>query len=135
VKAAFKNVESARQGKETAINTARKYQSEQLPAARAQEVAIKNEAEAEKEARINDAVAQVAVFNAMYQEYLKNMTMTKRRIFYETMEDILPELKIVIDNGDGSTSKILPLESFIAGAGTDQQGPRQAEKPDEEVQP
>jgi len=34
-------------------------------------------------------------------------------MFYEAMEEILPNLKIVIDDGDGSTSKIFPLDSFV----------------------
>lgn len=114
VKNAFKNVETAKQGKETAINTARKYASEQVPAARAQEDSILKIADAEKEARINAAKGQVSVFNAMFAEYKKNPLMTKQRMFYETMEEILPNMKIVIDNGDGSTSKVLPLESFTA---------------------
>ncbi|NLW78147.1 MAG: FtsH protease activity modulator HflK [Ruminococcaceae bacterium] len=114
VKDAFKNVETAKQGKETAINTARKYESEQVPAARAQEDAILKEAEAQKEARINEAKGQVAVFEAMYQEYTKNPQMTRQRMYYEAMEDLLPNLKIVIDSeGGGATSKILPLEPLI----------------------
>lgn len=117
VKDAFKNVETARQGMETAINNARKYESEQLPAARAQEDAILKEAEAQKEARINEAIGQVAVFNAMYEEYQKNPLMTRQRMFYETMEEVLPTMKIVIE-GDGSTTKLLPLESF-SGVGGD----------------
>ena len=114
VKDAFKNVETAKQGKETAINNAKKYESEQLPAARAQEDSILKSADAEKEGRINDAKAQVAVFSAMYQEYQKNPAMTKQRMFYEAMEKMLPDMKIIIDNGDGTTSKVLPLESFIS---------------------
>ena len=112
VRDAFKNVETAKQVRETKINEARKYESEQLPAARAQADATLKEAEAEKEMRINDAKAQVAVFNAMYEEYQKNPFMTRQRMFYEAMEDILPHMKIIIDNGDGTTSKVLPLESF-----------------------
>lgn len=117
VKDAFKNVETAKQGKETAINTAMKYKSEQVPAARAQEDAILKNAEAARERRINDAKAQVAVFNAMFEEYQKNQMMTKQRMFYESMEKILPNMKIIIDNGDGSTDKILPLESFMDFSG------------------
>ena len=110
---AFKNVETARQGKETRINEARKYESEQLPAARAQVDAILKEADTSKQVRINEAVAKVAVFNAMYEEYQKNPVMTRQRMFYEAMEEILPSLRIIIDNGDNGTSKVLPLESFV----------------------
>lgn len=50
-------------------------------------------------------------FVAMYEEYVKNPETTKMRMFYETMEDVLPGMKIVIDNGSG-VEKILPLDSF-----------------------
>ena len=44
-------------------------------------------------------------------KYVKNPEITKKRMFYETMEDVLPGMKIVIDNGDG-VQKVLPLDSF-----------------------
>jgi len=107
---AFKNVETAKQSKETAINNANKYQSEQLPAAEAKVDQILQQAEAVKEARINEAEGQVARFNAMYEEYLKNPLITKQRMFYETMEELLPDMKVIIDNGSGDTTKFLPIE-------------------------
>ncbi len=112
VQDAFKNVETAMQGKETRINEARQYENTQLPAARAQVDATLREAETTREVRINEAKAQVAVFNAMYNEYIKNPDMTRQRMFYETMEEVLPYLKIIIDNGDGQTQRLLPLEPF-----------------------
>ena len=33
-------------------------------------------------------------------------------MFYETMEDILPDMKVIITKSDGSTQTMLPLESF-----------------------
>ena len=110
---AFKAVETAKQGKETAINNANKYRSEELPAAEARIDQIQKEAESTKESRINEAEGQVARFNAMYQEYIKNPLITKQRMFYETMEDILPDLKVIIDNSEGGVEKILPIESFV----------------------
>lgn len=109
---AFKAVETAKQGKETAINNANKYKSEQIPAANAQADEILKQAEAQKQSRINEATGQVARFNAMYAEYAINPLITRQRMFYETMEEILPGLKIIIDDGSGSTGKILPLDSF-----------------------
>ena len=47
----------------------------------------------------------------MYAEYIKNPTVTKQRMFYETMEEVLPDLKLIIDSSDG-VDKILPLEPF-----------------------
>ncbi len=111
---AFKEVETAKQGKETAINNAQKYRNEELPAAEAKVDQILKEAEAAKQARINEANGQVARFEATYAEYIKFPTVTKQRMFYETMEELLPEMTLVIDNTDGRVEKILPLESFTA---------------------
>lgn len=109
---AFKNVETAKQSKETAINNANKYKSEQIPAAEAKVDQILKQAEVTKESRINEAQGQVARFNAMYAEYLKNPLITKQRMFYETMEELLPNMKVIIDDGSGSTTKFLPMESL-----------------------
>ncbi len=110
---AFKAVETAKQGMETAINNANKYRNEELPAAEAQIDQIQKEAEATKESRINEAEGQVARFNAIYEEYIKNPLITKQRMFYETMEDVLPDLKVIIDNSEGGVEKVLPIESFV----------------------
>lgn len=111
---AFKAVETAKQGKETSINNANKYRSEQEPAAIAQADAVQKQADAQKEARINEALGQVARFDAMYTEYQKYPTITKQRMYYEAMEQILPELKVIIEGDESSsTSKMLPLESFV----------------------
>lgn len=109
---AFKAVETAKQGKETAINNANKYRNEKLPGAAAEIDKIKQDAEAEKTRRINEANAEVAKFNAMYEEYRKNPEVTKQRMFYEAMEDVLPRLKVIIDGTD-KTNTLLPLDSFL----------------------
>jgi len=109
---AFKAVETAKQGKETALNNANKYKNEQLPLAKAQADGIRKEAEAQKTKRINEATAQVARFNAMYEEYVKNPTITKQRMFYEAMEEILPELKVIIESSDSDMQTFYPVESF-----------------------
>lgn len=115
VRTAFKAVETAKQGKETAINNANKYRNEQIPAAQAKADKITQDAEAAKQARINEATGQVARFNDMYNEYKNYPEITKTRMFYETMEDVLPGMKIVIEGSDGSSiEKILPLDSFDA---------------------
>lgn len=115
VSAAFKEVETAKQGKETAVNNANKYRNEQIPNAKAQADRILQAAEAEKQERINEANGQVARFNSMYEEYVKYPAVTKKRMFYETMEDVLPGLKVVIESSDGNTETILPLDSFVTG--------------------
>ncbi|HOO27280.1 MAG TPA: FtsH protease activity modulator HflK [Lachnospiraceae bacterium] len=110
---AFKSVETAKQGKETALNNANKYRNEQIPNAEAQADKILQDAEAEKQARINEAQGQVARFNSLYNEYVKYPTITKQRMFYETMEEVLPDMKVIIQGTDGSSmQEILPLDSF-----------------------
>lgn len=114
---AFKAVESAKQGKETSINNANKYRNEKLPAAEAEVDKILQEAEATKAERISEATGQVARFNSMYEEYIKYPTVTKLRMFYETMEEVLPNMKIVINGTDGnSLEMMLPLDDFSKAA-------------------
>ena len=110
---AFKAVETAKQGKETALNNANKYRNEQIPSAEAEADKIVQDAQASKQARINEAEGQVARFNSMYDEYVKYPAVTKQRMFYETMEDVLPNMKIIIQGADGSSvQQIMPLDKF-----------------------
>ena len=112
IKQAFKAVETAKQG-ETAVNNARKYQSEQVPAAEAEADRIVQNAEAQKAARIAEAEGEAAKFNSIFEEYSKYPLITKQRMFYEAMESVLPESKVIIT--DGNTQQMLPLESFMSG--------------------
>lgn len=114
---AFKAVETAKQGKETALNNANKYQNEKLPEAEAEADKILQDAESQKQARINEANSEVARFNAMYEQYLKNPAITKQRMFYEAMEDVLPDMKVVINGSDANVNTILPLEPFGSADG------------------
>ena len=109
---AFKAVETAKQGADTARNNALQYQNQQIPAAEASADRIVQTAEANKAARIAEAEGQVARFNEMYDEYELYPLITKKRLFLETMETILPGAKVIIT--DGETQNMLPLESFVS---------------------
>lgn len=109
---AFTAVETAKQGKESAINEANTYRNEQLPAAEAKADKILQDAEATKTARINEATGQAARFNAEYEEYLNYPLITKQRMFLEAMSEVLPDLTIVIETGDGEINKFYPIEGF-----------------------
>lgn len=124
---AFKAVETAKQGKETALNNANKYRNEKLPEAEANADQILKNAEATKQNRINEAQAQAARFNAMYEEYQKNPFVTKQRMFYESMEDVLPGMKLIIDSGNG-VQKVLPLDSFTGSEQSEQKESGQTEE-------
>ena len=109
---AFKNVENAKQGKETSINKANQKRNEDIPAARALADETVKTAQAQAEERVNEAKGQTARLNELYAEYQKYPLITKQRMFYETMEEILPDMKVIIEKSDGTTQTMLPLESF-----------------------
>ena len=113
VSMAFKEVETAKQGKETSVNNANKYRNEMIPAAEAEADRIIQEAEADKQERINEANGQVARFNALYEEYINYPEVTKKRMFFEAMEAVLPGLKVIIQSSDGEMTTLLPLENFF----------------------
>lgn len=109
---AFKNVENAKQGKETSINRANQKRNEDIPAARAVADETIKTAQAQAQERINEANGQTARLNELYNEYQKYPLITKQRMFYETMEDILPDMKVIIEKSNGTTQTMLPLETF-----------------------
>lgn len=110
VKQAFKNVEDAKQGMETAINNANADANTRIPKAKADADKIIKDSQAQKEALVAQAEGQTARFNSLYREYVNYPLITKQRMFYETMEDVLPGMKIYIT--DGSTQTLLPLDQF-----------------------
>lgn len=112
VKRAFENVESAKQSKETAINEANKYKNAEMPKAQAESDKIVRKAESKRQEKINEAKGQVAKFQKMYEEYKNYKDITKKRLYLEAMEEILPGITVYIENDSGQIQKILPLKSF-----------------------
>ena len=111
----FKAVETAKQQAETVINDAKAYQNAQLPQAQAQADKLIQNAEYLKQKRINEAIQQVAMFEAMYEEYRQNPDITLSRMYFEAISEILPNVKLFINtSGDSSNvNMLLPLESLI----------------------
>ena len=115
---AFKAVETAKQQAETVVNDAKAYQNAQLPDAQAQADKLVQNAEYLKQKRINEATQQVAMFTAMYEEYAQNPEITRSRMYYEAISQILPGVKLYInasENGE-DVQMLLPLESIVGGA-------------------
>ena len=120
---AFKAVETAKQQAETVINDAKAYQNAQLPLAQAQADKLIQNAEYLKQKRVNEAVEQVAMFQAMYAEYAQNPGITRSRMYYEAISEVLPGVKLYINSGSGSSSDVqmlLPLESLVTTNGGEQ---------------
>ncbi len=112
---AFKAVETAKQQAETVVNDAKAYQNAQLPDAQAKADKLVQNAEYLKQKRINEAIEQVAMFEAMYEQYALNPDITKTRMYYEAISDILPGVKLYINtaSGDSDVQMLLPLESLV----------------------
>ncbi|UZR99338.1 FtsH protease activity modulator HflK [Chondrinema litorale] len=108
VKAAFNAVNEAQQEKETLINQAKSEYNKVIPRASGQAEETIQKAEGYATERVNRAKGEVARFNELYNEYIKATEVTKRRIYLETMSEILPRLgNIVITDQEGNN--VVPL--------------------------
>ena len=115
---AFKAVETAKQKAETVINDAKAYQNAQIPNAQAKADKLIQNAQYLKQKRVNEAREQVAMFSAMYEEYAQNPGITKSRMYYEAISQVLPDVKLYVNTGDGSSLQtLLPLEPLTASEG------------------
>lgn len=113
---AFKAVETAKQQAEAVVNEAKAYQNAKIPEADAQADKLLQNAEYLKQKRINEALEQVAMFEAMYAEYANNPAITRSRMYYEAISQILPDVKVFINTGDGeNVDMLLPLDSLTGG--------------------
>lgn len=108
---AFKKVTSAREERITKINEATRYRNELLNTAEGKKEAIISNAEAEKVKRIEEAKGNVATFNALYAAYADNKAITRKRLIIETLDQVLPDVKLYIMDDSGGTVKYLPIDA------------------------
>ena len=114
VQQAFTAVETAKQSADTAVNNARKYANEVIPAANADADQIIKSAEGYKASKINEANGQAARFKSLFDEYEKYPLITKQRLYYEAMEEILPGIKLYIVDENTGVQTALPLRPFAS---------------------
>ncbi len=117
---AFRDVQAARADQERLVNEAQAYQNQIVPVARGDAQRLLQEAEAYKEQVINDAEGDAARFLSVYNEYVQAKDVTERRLYLETMEDVLSGMnKMIIDTnvgGDGGIVPYLPLDQLQRGS-------------------
>ena len=118
VSEAFLDVTAAKEDKETAINNANGYYNSLIPEARGQASGMISEAEGYKTQAINQAQGDAAKFDQMLAEYQKNSQIyskdtTKYRLFLETMDKILPNVKKYIVNSKDGSIDVKLLEGNI----------------------
>ncbi len=108
VKSSFNAVNQAQQERERLINEARSEYNKIIPRARGQALQKIQEAEGYAMRRVNESQGDATRFNALFIEYMKAPEVTRRRIYLETMGDILPRLgrKFIIDE---NSRGVLPL--------------------------
>jgi len=111
VEASFKDVASAKEDKNRKINEAQGYRNNVIPRARGEAQAMLREAEGFQEARIKRSEGDVAKFRAMLKEYRKAKDVTRKRLYLEAMEEILPGVKkyIIPNDKDGNLLNFLNL--------------------------
>jgi membrane protease subunit HflK len=114
VRPAFNNVNSAKQEKEKIINQAWEKYNEVIPEARGKAKRIIVEAEGYAIERVNRANGDAQRFIDMYKSYKVSKNITKKRMYLETMQKVLPKVErtfIVDENQSG----ILPLLNLDKG--------------------
>ena len=108
VKAAFNAVNEAQQEKETLINQAKSEYNKVIPKARGQAEETVQQAEGYAAERVNNADGEAARFTELYNEFVKAPEVTKRRIYLETMSNVIPKIgNVVITDQKGNN--VLPL--------------------------
>jgi modulator of FtsH protease HflK len=108
VQASFNEVNQAQQEKEKLINEARRDYNKVIPLANGEKDQRIREADGYRLKRINEAEGDAARFSALLGQYTKAPEVTRRRIYIETLQDVMSDIrsKIVIDE---RTRSILPL--------------------------
>jgi membrane protease subunit HflK len=115
---AFNEVQRAEQDEDRLQEEARGYANELLGNARGQAAQIREDAQAYKNRVINEATGQASRFLAIYNEYIKAPEVTRKRLFLETMEEVLGRSeKVIIENGAGQgVVPYLPLPELRPNA-------------------
>jgi membrane protease subunit HflK len=112
VQAAFNDVNQAQQEKQTAINQAWSVYNDAVPNARGQAKEREKQAEAYAFRRVNEAKGEAQKFSLLLTEYRKAPEVTRRRLYLEAMQAILPNLqrKIIVDDSLKNILQTLPLQ-------------------------
>jgi membrane protease subunit HflK len=116
VQSAFEDVVRAREDKDRLINLAEAYQAAEIPKATGEAAKITESAEGFKQGRIARAQGEADGFEAILQGYLQSPDITRKRLYLEAMEEVLPGIKKFILS-DSSVLPFLPLDGAVSGTG------------------
>lgn len=108
----FQDVKRAEQDKATAESVAEGYSNDILPRAKGEAVKMVQDAEAYKNRVIAEAKGDVSRFGSVYEQYRLAKDVTKKRMYLETMEQVLKGMpKVIVEQKAGGTGvvPVLPL--------------------------
>ena len=116
VQESFNEVNQAQQEKEKLINEARRDYNKVIPLAQGEKDQRIREADGYRLKRVNEAEGDVARFSALLAEYAKAPEVTRRRIYIETMQSVIPKTgrKVIIDD---QARSVLPLLNLAGRSG------------------
>ncbi len=112
VKPAFNAVNEAQQEKETLINQAKAEYNRVIPRARGQAQETVQQAEGYAVARVNNALGEASRFDMLYNEFIRAPEVTRRRLYLETMQRVIPKLgnKIITDEDGNNVVPLLQMQ-------------------------
>lgn len=114
VQAAFDDVTSAQQDKSRLVNEAEAHRNEVLPRARGEAAEIESAAAGQRESAVAIAAGESGRFEALLAEYQKAPEVTRKRLYLETLEQVLPKVeKWIVEPG---AAQLLPWVPLARGA-------------------
>ena len=118
VRQAYNEVNEAQQEKEQLINEAKSYRNQVLPQARGEAAKIVAAAEGFRAKRVNAAKGDAQRFKSVLKEYKQAEAITRRRMYLEAMNDILPNIEklYIMEPGQAGPLPLLNLPGVGAGA-------------------
>lgn len=106
---AFNEVQRARQDKDRLKNEAETFRNDVVPRARGEAAQMIEEADAFRQEVTNRAIGDADRFESVYKAYSAAKEVTQKRIYLETMEEVLGNVnKIIIDSGSGDGNGVIP---------------------------
>jgi len=116
--AAFRDVQSALQDRDSAVNVADAYKNRVVNEAKGTAAQIIQSAQGYREQSVRTAIGDAARFNSIYNEYKRAPQATRDRLYIETMERVLKNSNKVVISGKGVTAPvILPPDVFRPRSG------------------
>ena len=117
VKEAFDDAIAAREDNQRIKNEAEAYAQKIVPEARGLAERNKALAEGERQSAIAKATGEAARFKLLVEQYQKAPQVTRKRLFLETMQDVLSRNpKVMVDAGGSNNMMVLPLEKLMQSA-------------------